>query len=168
MRFPFLIPLLTMLLLACKPEPPRRVDNPNLGVAATFPGEPRLNKALEPTPFGEIQWFDLTYAPPGRLDESFSISVGNLPKGKVGGSTPGEILTTMEGWLKYRLGGLTRIDLPPAQGPGFRYEAKHPAGRVIEGAVVLRRGRLHHAQATVRKANDGRLRAFIDGFEVAP
>ncbi len=161
-------PLLVMMLLACRSEAPRRVDDPNLGVAATFPGGPKLNKAIEPTPFGEIQWFDLTYAPPGRLDESFSVSVGNLPKGKQGGSTPGEILATMEGWLKFRLSGITRIDLPTEQGPGFRYEASHAAGRTIEGVVVLRRGRLHHAQATVRKANDGRLRAFIDGFDVVP
>jgi hypothetical protein len=34
--------------------------------------------------------------------------------------------------------------------------------------VILRRGRLHHAQATVSKANDSRLRAFIDGFSVNP
>ncbi|HJV23797.1 MAG TPA: hypothetical protein VJ570_13930 [Holophagaceae bacterium] len=163
-----LTPLLAMVLLACQGEPPRRVENANLGVTATFPGEPRLNKALETTPFGEIQWFDLTCAPGGRLDESFSISVGNLPRGKEGGSTPAEILATMEAWLKYRLSGITRIDLPAAQGPGFRYEAKHASGQTIEGVVVLRRGRIHHAQATVRKADDGRLRAFIDGFEVAP
>ncbi|HJV91554.1 MAG TPA: hypothetical protein VJ623_14685 [Holophagaceae bacterium] len=163
-----LTPLLAMVLLACQTEAPRRVENTNLGVAATFPGEPRLSKVMETTPFGEVQWFDLTCAPGGRLDESFSISVGNLPKGKQGGSTPGEILATMEGWLKFRLSGITRTDLPAAQGPGFRYEAKHASGHTIEGVVILRRGRIHHAQATVRKANDGRLRAFIDGFEVAP
>ncbi len=161
-------PLLMTVLLGCGSEPPRRVDNPNLGVAATFPGETHLSRATEDTPFGSIEWFDITCAPGGRMDESFHISVGNLPKGKQGGTTPTEILATMEGWLKYRLSAITRIDLPAAQGPGFRYEAKHPSGHTIEGVVVLRRGRIHHAQATVRKANDGRLRAFIDGFEVAP
>ncbi len=163
-----LLPFLVLALLACKPEPPRRVENPNLGVTATFPGEPQSNRAIEPTPFGDIEWFDLTCVPGGRMDESFHVSVGNLPKGKQGGTTPTEILATMETWLKYRLSGITRTDLPAPQGPGFRYEAKHPSGHTIEGVVVVRRGRIHHAQATVRKANDGRLRAFIDGFEVAP
>lgn len=158
---------LLLLTLACQKDTPQRVENPNLGVAATFPGPTRLLKHVDATPFGDIEWHDLTYNPGGRLDESFHIEVGNLPPGKQGGSTPPEVLATMEGWLKFRLGGLQRDDLPKEQGPGFHYSARHPQGHVIEGVVVLRRGRIHHAQATVRQANDGRLRAFIDGFEVA-
>jgi len=168
MRAWFPLLALPLLLLACQPEAPQRVSNANLGVTATFPGPAALTKHFEPSPFGEIEWFDLTCAPGGRLDESFHIEVGNLPKGKQGGTTPTEILATYEGFLAYRLGAVQRTPLPAAQGPGFRYTATHPNGHRIEGVVVLRRGRLHHAQATVRKADDPRLRAFLDGFEVAP
>ena len=160
--------LAPLLLLACQRSAPQRVSNANLGVAATFPGPAVLDKHVEPSPFGDIQWFDLTCAPGGRLDESFHIEVGNLPKGKQGGTTPTEILATYEGFLAYRLGPLQKEGLSGAQGPGFHYTARHPNGHVIEGVVVLRRGRIHHAQATVRQANDTRLRAFIDAFEVAP
>lgn len=166
MRRLFCVPL--VLFLACQADQPRRVSNANLGVAATFPGEPRLNRAFEDTPFGQIEWYDLTYAPPGRMDEGFHISVGNLPKGQQGGATVPEALETMRKWLDFRLSGIQKEDLPKEQGPGFRYTAKHASGDAIEGVVVLRRGRLHHAQATVRRANDTRLRAFIDGFEVTP
>lgn len=165
MRFVWFLPV---LLLACQKESPRRVSNENLGISSTYPGEPKLSKAVEDTPFGRVEWYDLTYAPPGHLDESFGISVGNLPKGEKGGRTQGEILETMRKWLNFRLSGIQVEELPKGQGPGFRYTARHAMGQTIEGAVILRRGRIHHAQATVRKANDTRLRAFVDGFEVAP
>ncbi len=166
MRAPLMLPVL--LLLACQPEPPQRISNENLGVAATFPGPAVVHKHVEPSPFGDIEWHDLTCASTGRLDESFHIEVGNLPKGKQGGSTPAEILATFEGTLTYRFGPLQKEPLPATQGPGFHYTARHPQGHVIEGVVVFRRGRIHHAQATVPQANDKRLRAFIDAFEVAP
>jgi hypothetical protein len=164
MRRLFAVPLL--LLLACQGDHPQRVSNENLGIAATFPGEPRLNKVMEDTPFGPIEWFDLTYTPGGRMDEGFHISVGNLPKGKQGGGTVPEVLETMRKWLEYRLSGIQQEELPKGKGPGFHYTAKHASGDAIEGVVVVRQGRLHHAQATVRSPNDTRLRAFIDGFEV--
>lgn len=163
-----LLPPVTLLALACQTVPPQRVSNANLGVAATFPGPAVLSKHVEPSPFGDIEWHDLTCAPAGRLDESFHIEVGNLPQGRQGGTTPPEILATFEGVLTYRLGALQKTPLPAGQGPGFHYLARHPQGHTLEGVVVLRRGRLHHAQATTRQANDKRLRAFIDGFEVAP
>jgi hypothetical protein len=166
MRSLFCVPLL--LVLACQRDQPQRVSNENLGVTATYPGEPRLNKSIEDTPFGQMQWFDLTYVPGGRMDEGFHISVGNLPKGKQGGATVPEALETMRKWLNFRLSGIQQEELPKGSGPGFHYTAKHASGETIEGVVVLRRGRIHHAQATVRSANDKRLRAFIDGFEVAP
>lgn len=166
MRSLFAVPIL--MLLACQRDQPQRVSNDNLGVTATFPGTPRLNKSVEETPYGTMQWFDLTYAPPGRMDEGFHISVGNLPKGEKGGATVPEALETMRKWLEFRLSGIQSDGLTQAQGPGFHYTAKHASGATIEGVVVLRRGRMHHAQATVRNAKDTRLRAFIDGFEVAP
>jgi hypothetical protein len=166
MRSLFCVPVL--LLLACQSEPPRRISNENLGVAATFPGEPRLSRNIEDTPFGKIEWYDLTCIPGGRMDEGFHISVGNLPKGNQGGATVPEALETMRKWLDYRLSGIQKEDLPQGKGPGFHYTARHASGDIIEGVVILRRGRFHHAQATVRRANDTRLRAFIDGFEVGP
>ena len=105
-------------------------------------------------------------SPPGRLDETFSVSVGNLPPGDRGGTTPREILTTFQNFLSYRFGAVQRTDLPSEKGPGFRYKVKGPSTSLIEGIVVLRRGRLHHAQATVRKEGDPRTAAFLDDFEV--
>ncbi len=157
--------LVVAALLGCREEP-RRVENANLGVVATFPGEPRLHRHTESGPFGEVEWFDLAMNPAGRLDESFSVAVGNLPPGDQGGTTPREILGTFQNWLTYRLGPLVRTDLPEARGPGFRYRVALASGGVAEGIVVYRAGRLHHAQAIVRRAGDPRTQAFLDGFEV--
>lgn len=154
-----------LVLLGCR-EDPRRVENENLGVAATFPGPPKLHRHTDPGPFGEVEWFDLAMNPPGRLDETFSLAVGNLPPGSKGGTAPREILATFQNFLTYRLGALQRSELPAAKGPGFRYKVKAPNGRFIEGVVVLRRGRLHHAQAIVRREGDPRTAAFLDDLEV--
>lgn len=157
--------LLTLVLMGCRDDP-RRVENDNLGVAATFPGPPKLHRHTEPGPFGEVEWFDLAMNPPGRLDESFSVAVGNLPPGDKGGKTPGEILGTFQRYLSYRLGALQASDLPAAKGPGFRYKVKLANGGYAEGIVVVRRSRLHHAQAIVRKEDDLRTKAFLDDLEV--
>ena len=165
-RLPTLI-LLPLLLAGCEREQPQRVDNPNLGIKALFPGPSTLNKRLEETPFGQIEWFDTTYFSTGRLDESFHVEVGNLPPGKQGGETPEAVLATYRKHLDRRLGHIEPIDLSKDQGPGFRYRATGPEGTEVGGVAILRRGRIHHAQATVSKASDPRLRAFLDSFEVA-
>jgi hypothetical protein len=154
-----------LALLGCR-EDPRRVENENLGIAATFPGLPKLHRHTEPGPFGDVEWFDLAMSPAGRLDETFSVAVGNLPPGDKGGTTPREVLTTFQNFLTYRLGALRRIEIPADKGPGFRYRVKGANGGFIEGVVVLRRGRLHHAQAIVRREGDARTAAFLDDFEV--
>ena len=154
-----------LALTACRDDP-RRVENQNLGIAATFPGPPKLHRHTDSGPFGEVEWFDLAMSPGGRLDETFSVSVGNLPPGDKGGTTPREILTTFQKFLGYRFGAIQRTDLPGDRGPGFRYKVKGPTSGLIEGIVVVRQGRLHHAQAIVRKERDPRTAAFLDDFEV--
>lgn len=151
--------------LGCLREEPRTVRNENLGIAATFPGEARLSKREEDTPFGPMQWFDTAHVPTRRLVESFLISVGNLPKGTQGGTTEAEVLATFHRWLQAQLGTVERTPLPPDRGPGFRYSRALP-GRWTEGAVVLRRGRIHHAQATVASSADLRVKTFLESFEV--
>lgn len=161
-----ILPALLLFGLACRKEEPRRLENDNLGVAATFPGEAKLFRRDEATPFGMVGWFDLAHVPGGRLDENFHVEVGNLPPGVEGGRNPAEIAATFEKWLTVRLGPIQRNDLSAALGPGFRYTASGPNGSAVEGVLVIRRGRLHHAQGTTRKAGDVRLRTFIDGFSV--
>jgi hypothetical protein len=161
----WLVPLMLLALAGCK-EDPRRVENENLGIAATFPGPPKLHRHTDSGPFGEIEWFDLAMSPAGRLDETFSVAVGNLPPGDRGGTNAREILTTFQNFLGYRFGAIQRSELPADKGPGFRYKVKGPTGGIIEGIVVVRRGRLHHAQAIVRKVGDPRTAAFLDDFEV--
>jgi hypothetical protein len=165
MHRPWIGPLLLLSLVACHDEP-SRVENENLGIAATFPGPPTLHRHTDAGPFGEMEWFDLAMNPSGRLDELFSVAVGNLPPGKLGGSTPQEVLTTFQNFLTYRYGPLKRHELPAGKGPGFRYLAQGPQGCSVEGIVVVRRGRLHHAQAIARRAGDPRTAAFLDDFEV--
>lgn len=160
-----LLLLMSLILTGCKDEP-RRIENANLGFAATFPGPAKLHRHTDPGPYGEIEWFDVAMSPGGRLDETFSVAVGNLPPGDKGGSTPREILTTFQNFLGYRFGTVQRTELPAAKGPGFRYKVKGPTGGIVEGIVVLRRGRLHHAQAIVRRDNDPRTVAFLNDFEV--
>jgi len=157
--------VLLLILTGCKDDP-RRIENANLGIVATFPGPPKLHRHTDPGPYGEMEWFDLAMSPAGRLDETFSVAVGNLPPGDRGGSTPRDVLQTYQNFLGYRFGKIQRTELSADKGPGFRYKAKGPTGGVIEGVVVVRRGRLHHAQAIVRKDNDPRTAAFLNDFEV--
>ncbi|MBP1626316.1 MAG: hypothetical protein H6Q00_791 [Holophagaceae bacterium] len=152
--------------LACQAEKPFTLDDPSLGVKAVFPGEARMAKYSEDTPFGNIDWFSTAYAPSGRLDVACYVNVGNLPPGTKGGSTSAGVLDSFEAWMKKRFTGFTRTELPPAQGPGFRYRATVPTGAWVEGIVVVRRGRLHHAQATTGRAGDPRGQAFLSSFEV--
>jgi hypothetical protein len=154
-----------LALTACREEP-RRIENENLGIAVTFPGPPKLHRHTDTGPYGDVEWFDLAMSPAGRLDETFSVAVGNLPPGSKGGSTPREILTTFQNFLGYRFGPVQRTELPADKGPGFRYRVKSPNTSLVEGIVVVRRGRLHHAQAIVRKEGDPRTAAFLDDFEV--
>ena len=157
--------VILLTLMGCK-EDPHRVENENLGIAATFPGAPKLHRHTDPGPYGEVEWFDLAMSPAGRLDETFSVAVGNLPPGEKGGSTPRDILNTFRNFLGYRFGAIQRTDLPVEKGPGFRYKVKGPNGGIVEGIVVVRRGRVHHAQAIVRREGDARTAAFLDDFEV--
>lgn len=159
------IPLVLLALTGCKEEA-HRIENANLGIVATFPGAPKLHRHTDPGPFGEMEWFDLAMSPAGRLDETFSVAVGNLPPGDRGGTTPREVLLTFQNFLRYRFGAIQRTDLPEGKGPGFRYKVKGPMGGIIEGVVVVRRGRLHHAQAIVRKDADLRTAAFLNDFEI--
>jgi hypothetical protein len=158
--------LVVLLALTGCREDPHRIENENLGIAVTFPGPPKLHRHTDPGPYGEVEWFDLAMSPAGRLDETFSVAVGNLPPGNKGGTTPREILTTFQNYLGYRFGPVQRTDLPADKGPGFRYKVKSPNTSLVEGIVVVRRGRLHHAQAIVRKEGDPRTAAFLDDFEV--
>ncbi len=157
-----------LMLAGCARETPVRVANRNLGIVALFPGEPRLHKYTEPTPFGEMEWFSTTYETPGRLDRSFYIDVGNLPPGDQGGATESQVLATLRSWLTKRLGKPEMLDLPAAKGPGFRYKVQAPSGAHAEGIAILRRGRIHRAQATVSRSEDPAVKAFLDSFEVLP
>ena len=160
--------LLTCVLVmpGCLRETPVRFEDRNLGIVAQFPGQPRLHKYSEPTPFGEMEWFSTTYETPGRLDRSFFIDIGNLPPGDQGGSTESAVLATLRQFLEKRMGKIEVMDLPAPRGPGFRYKARLPNGEYAEGIAIVRRGRIHRAQATVSKAEDPELKAFLASFEV--
>ena len=154
-------------LLGCFAEKPYPFANANLGIQATFPGEPNQATYPEPTPFGKIEWHTFAYTPPGRLDINFHIDVGNLPPGTKGGDTVPVALATYEAFLGQHLGGpIQRTDLPASRGAGFQYTAPAFKNARVEGVVILKRGRLHHAQATVVKPNDPRVRTFLDSFAV--
>jgi hypothetical protein len=121
----------------------------------------------EDTPFGRIQWYNFSYTPAGRMDLNYHIDVGNLPPGDKGGDTVPVALATFQTFLSGRLGGpIQRTDLFPARGQGFSYVASGVANVRVEGVVILKRGRMYHAQATVARADDPRLRTFLDSFAV--
>ncbi|BDU72989.1 hypothetical protein [Mesoterricola silvestris] len=160
-------PVCAVLVLGCVRDKPYAFDQPNLQVRATFPGEPRQAQYPEDTPFGPILWYSFAYTPPGRMDLNYRVDVGNLPPGTRGGDTTPAALATFQGFLAKRLGGtLERTDLPPARGPGFSYRIRTGAKSWVEGIVVLKRGRLHHAQATVDRADDPNLTTFLGSFAV--
>ena len=167
MRLPWIALAAAALVLGCAPEKPYPFDQPNLGIAVTFPGEPRQAMYPEDTPFGPIQWYNFSYTPPGRMDLNYHVDVGNLPPGDRGGDTVPAALATFQTFLSARLRGpIQRTDLDPARGQGFTYVAPGITSVRVEGVVILKRGRLHHAQATVAKAGDPRLKVFLDSFTV--
>ncbi len=163
------LPLL-LLLAGCGQETPVRVERPDLGVAATFPGQAHFRRYEEPTPFGRLEWFGVAHVPGARMDESFHLEVANVPDGAELARTVPQAIETFERWLTSRVGPLEKTELGMAQGPGFRYLTrqvpKGSAPRVLGGVLVVRRGRLHHAQATVSPAGASRLTAFLDSFQV--
>lgn len=161
-----LVPIGILAIQGCTREVPLRVEDKSLGIAALFPGQPRLHKFSEATPFGDMEWFSTTYETPGRLDRSFFINVGNLPPGNQGGSTESEVLATLERFLVNSMGRIDVTPLPASRGPGFRYKAHLSNGAYAEGISIVKRGRIHRAQATVAKADDFALRTFIESFEV--
>lgn len=155
-----------LLVLGCAPEAPAPFQSENLGVSATFPGPSRAARFSEPTPFGTVEWFSQSWQPPGRLDADFHVAVGNLPPGDRGGTDPGSVLATYRDWLRQRLGEVTVTPLEGVQGPGFRYRVAGPHGREVQGILVVRRGRLHRAEATTPRPGDPRAQAFLDSFQV--
>jgi len=167
MRFRTLLPLVPVLLLACAQDQPFPFEQKNLGIAATFPGEPRQATYPEDTPFGRIQWYNFSCTPSGRLDQNFHIDVGNLPPGTQGGDTVPAALATYQAFLSHHLGGpIERTELPPGRGQGFSYVAPGRTNARVEGVVILKKGRLYHAQATVEKSDDPRLKTFLGSFVV--
>jgi hypothetical protein len=144
------------------------VENKNLGIVAVFPGEPRMHKFTEPSPYGDIDWFSTAYETPDRLDRSFFINVGNLPPGTRGGTTDSQVLATFRQFLTRKMGKIEATDLPATTGPGIRFTCQLLNGDYAEGLVIYRRGRIHWAQATVAKPEDAELKAFLDSFEVMP
>ena len=164
----WLVPVCILVELGCARESPVRVEDRNLGIIALFPGQPRLHKFSASTPFGEMEWFSTTYGTPGRLDRSFFVNVGNLPPGDLGGSTEKEVLASYRAFLMKRLEKIETANLPAERGQGFRYKVFPASGGYGEGIVILRRGRIHQAQATVSKPEDPELKAFLESFEVLP
>jgi len=163
-----LVAAAALLCVGCEREQPSPVRDEQLGIAVTFPGAPEKVRYVEPTPFGSMEWFGQAYRPAGRMDTSFQAEVGNLPAGKEGGSTPAEIVETYHRWLRQRFGQVEREDLSAEKGPGFRYRVVSPMGTHLQGTLVVRRGRLHRAEASTPRIDDPRAKAFLDGFEVLP
>ncbi len=165
-RFWMLLPC-CLMAMGCLQDKPVRLENQNLGIVAIFPGEPRLHRFTQQTPFGDMEWFSNTYEPPGHLEQSYIVDVGNLPTGNRGGTTASEILATMRTFLASRLGELQVTSLPDGQGPGFHYQGKNPSS-FFEGIVVVRRGRIHRAQGTASRPDAPPMKAFLDSFRVMP
>lgn len=168
MKYTLVALILGMLLaLGCEKEVPVRVERSDLGITATFPGQPRFVVYPEESPFGVIQWNSLAYLVPGRMDETFQAEVGSIPPGTSGGTTSVEVLDTFqEKVLDFKFGKVTRTDLPSEKGNGFRYSAQNPAKGFIRGMVILKRGRIYHAQVVVKEAEDPRATAFLESFQV--
>ena len=162
--------LVALILIAagCGKDRPVPLRDEQLGISAMFPGPPVNNRFVEPTPFGSIDWFSRSYRPAIRMDQNFQVDVGNLPRGTRGGSTPEDVVETYDAWLRKRLGKVERSELPDRQGPGFAYRAQSPSGTYLLGRVVVRRGRLHRAEAAVPNPEDPRAKSFLESFEVLP
>jgi hypothetical protein len=178
---------------ACYVEKPENVADAQLGYSVTFPGRPTRSRYIEQTPFGEVEWYAATYTAGSRFDQIFSVDVGTLPPGEVGGAYQEDILQTLKDWIMWRFPGSV-FDLDQESGPGFEYASKNdPApqkgqkgpdepwsarfmkrlpkrfqvgSRGVRGIFVLRRGRLHHAKGVAEDLDDPRLIAFLQSFRV--
>lgn len=156
--------LTAVLALGCAKETPVPVREEQLGFAAVFPGAVTKNRYVEQTPYGGIEWFCRAHRPGMGMDRNFQVDVGNLPSGSQGGSTPEALLETYHRWLRGRFG---KVDWA-ARGDGYAYHAQAPNGAHLRGLVVVRRGRLHRAEATTPGAEDPKAKAFLESFEVLP
>jgi hypothetical protein len=164
MSLPLSLACLILSAPACLKEIPQKVADKQLGYKVVFPGKPTKSRYVEQTPFGEMEWFAATYTSIARFDQIFSVDVGTIPPGDLGGTYQDEILQTLKDWIKWRFPGTIR-DLDPEKGPGFEYSSKS-SSRYTKGVVVLRRGRFHHAKAVSESASDPELRKFMASFEV--
>jgi len=160
--------LVALIALGCGKDRPVPFRDERLGIAIVFPGAPQGVRYAESTPFGAIEWFGRAYRPAGRLDSNFQAEVGNLPPGSRGGTTPAEVMGTYHRWLIARFGRVERTELSAEQGPGFRYRVRSPMGTYLNGALVVRRGRLHRAEATTSQGDEPKARTFLEDFEVLP
>ena len=167
-RFAPLAAAVLLLAPGCYRETSTRLEDRKLGIAVQFPGQPRLEKYHEPTPFGDMEWFSNTCSTSGRLDRSFFVNVGNLPPGQQGGSSAGDVLATFRDYLEKRLGRLDVAVLPATRGAGFRYQCRLSNGAWVTGIVILGRGRLHQAQATADRPEDSESKAFLESFRLLP
>ena len=154
------------LLLACQQDAhPVTIRNAALGLQVTFPGQPQQIMYTEETPIGNIMWYNLTYLPKGGINApTLHVDVGS-PKGRA--LTAKALLEGFQAHLRQQLGPITVEPLPPERGPGFHYVAQKKYDRVLEGLVIVRRGRIHHAQGAAREPGDPAFKAFLDGFKVA-
>jgi hypothetical protein len=176
--------LLLFLFVGCYLDQQREVVDPQLGYSVVFPTttivypgttveiqkrKPEWNalRTTESTPFGEIIWFSRTTILPGRFDRSYTVEVGTLPPGEQGGTTQEEILTTIKEWNSLRFPGPI-VELEYGKGPGFEYFHKRSGGNVINGIIVFRRGRIHHARGASPDPKDPLLLNFLKSFQVDP
>jgi hypothetical protein len=164
------IVIVLLSMLACFVEEPQKIVNQDLGYSVVFPGRPSSARYSESTPFGEIEWFNTSYTSTNRFDQTCSVEVGTLPPGNQGGSNQREILDTLRDWITWRYPG-SIDELDGERGPGFTYISKRKYGtkeNVVQGIIILRRGRLHHARGATSDPNDPNFNNFLNSFEVDP
>ena len=154
-----------LLLLACQQkERPVTIHNGPLGLQVTFPGQPRQITYLEDTPLGTIMWYDLTYqAKAGANEPALRVDIGS-PEGRA--VTAKSLMEGFQAHLRQQLGPITVEPLPPQRGLGFHYAAQEHYHRVLEGIVIVCRGRIHHAQGAANGPGDLAFKTFLDGFTI--
>ena len=144
-RLAFLPLACAVLALGCRQEKPFPFEQKNMGIAVVFPGEPSQGDFPEDTPYGQIHWHNFFYSPPGRLDQSFHVDVGNLPPGTQGGDTVPAALAPFQAFLNLRRVthdgcGLVQALLPLRLGVGVGGDAaadaedRPPGGIELDGA----------------------------------
>ncbi|MCL1908101.1 MAG: hypothetical protein FWG12_01885 [Holophagaceae bacterium] len=176
--------LLLIPLMACGMTKQQEVVDPQLGYRAVFPVTVyvypgtskeiqksdawRPTRTTESTPFGQIEWFTRISNFAGRSSQYFTVEVGTLPPGNQGGANLQEILATLKQWNSARFSGPT-VELEGDRGPGFEYyHKKEKSGEIVNGIIVFRRGRIHHARASSDNPNDAQLANFLRNFRVDP